>query len=217
MRRNELVTLAARIAESGVLLPDEEASVLLQLAVTCARLGTPTGELSNRTIAEIFDIPSESKLGFLSKAITDPLSFAHWLICYLVRNVLRFTRRGIHAIGDIEALLLSWPTSAQRQTIRSSIGSSSSFKQCVGFLHMHSFKLRRRPTEDDERHFDPRRMAFTIKSVFVTDHLDRIRFASHGWPGGVSDRNVLGGEEVSAGCLSLRGLSLCYADASGLF
>lgn len=60
MPREKLVTLATRIADMGALMPHEDNSVLLQLGVCCARLGSPSSSILDQTLADIFGIESKS-------------------------------------------------------------------------------------------------------------------------------------------------------------
>lgn len=88
--------------------------------------------------------------------------------------------------------------------MKACVPQNSLFKDCVGSIHVRQFDV---PSDkvswndSDTSEAEDKSLTYTdsfiSKSLFVTNDRGCIQFSSHGWPGSMTDQEVLSAKEVS--------------------
>lgn len=68
-------------------------------------------------------------------------------------SVDNYTRRCIWAILKLQPKYIKWPTAEERKVIKNEIGSSSFFKDCVGFIDGTLIPFAYAPRKDPEEYW----------------------------------------------------------------
>lgn len=124
-----------------------------------------------------------------SAAITD-------LFVMQAGSVDNYTRCCIYAIMQLEHYYFRWPNEAERATIKSRIGASSFFQDCVGFIDGTLINFSAAPTCHKEDYWT-RKSVYALNSLIICDDQRRVIYAHHGWCGSAHDQRVLKLTQVS--------------------
>lgn len=127
-----------------------------------------------------------------------------WMAARVAELVKVYTLEGIQSVLQLEANLQRWPRQSERDEIKAVPTGDSLFEGCVGFVHVQNFLVpdsRLLPEEDSPGFYRPdlSHGFEEMKSLLVFDRAHQIRFSSHGWPGNMTDLQVLSAEDV---CIS---------------
>jgi hypothetical protein len=109
---------------------------------------------------------------------------------YTEGTAILWSRRVTIALLMLQNQWVRWPDQEERQQIKTRIGQSSSFGQCLGYADGSLLPLDIKPSYHSHSDWFSRKARYSLNALLVCDDENRITYMSLGWGGSAHDSRV---------------------------